>query len=130
MPDSLYDIWSPYTTAANHTKKVIIAKLQAEKYARSDAIGASTLDEKWTKIASEREEELYTWFFKMCYCYYSKDRNGIYVRTVQDKVTEVTSKEELDARLSSCVNYANNPSRLSVMLICEIGHRVSLSYLV
>ena len=48
----------------------------------------------------------------MCDLYYSKDRNGNYVRTVQDKVTEVTSKEELDARLSSCVNYANEFTRV------------------
>ena len=66
MSDSLYDIWNPYTTATNHTRKIIIAKLQAEKYARSDGIGASMLAEKYAKIATEREEDMYRWFFNAC----------------------------------------------------------------
>ena len=40
------------------------------------------------------------------------DRHGNYVQTEQDKVTEVASKEELDARLSSCIIYTNEFMRV------------------
>ena len=71
--------------ATNCTRQIIIAKLQAEKYARSNGIGASMLAEKYAKIASEREEKLPGWFFAKCDWYYSKDRNGKWYRTEQDR---------------------------------------------
>ena len=53
-------------------------ELQAKKYARSDGIGANMLAEKYAKIASKREEELYGLFFAVCDWYYSKDKNGMW----------------------------------------------------
>ena len=106
------NIRNPHMVATSRTRNIIIAKLQAEKYARSDCIGASMLAESYAKSASEQEEELPGWFFSMCPWYYDRDRHGNYVRMEQIEVTEVVSKEELNARLSSCINYTNEFMRV------------------
>ena len=94
--------WNPATYCTRH---IIIAKLHAENYARSNGVGAKLLAETYAKKAAEQEKALIKQYRYDCNFYYSKDSHGRFYRTEQDEVIEVTSEEELEDRLSSFINY-------------------------
>ena len=54
----------------------------------------------------------YTFQWKTCETYYSKDKEGNLYRTDEDKLTEVLT-EQLKTRYSSYVSYINNFVRIS-----------------
>ena len=84
----------PNYGATNYTRQIILAKMHAENYARSNGIGARLLAETYAKKATEEENRLSNWYWFDCNGYYSKDSHGRFHRTEQDEVIEVTTEEE------------------------------------
>ena len=91
----------PNYRATNYTRQIILAKMHAENYARSNGVGAKLLAETYAKKVAEQENALINWFRFHCNRYYSKDSHSRFYRTEQDEVIEVTTKEELENRISS-----------------------------
>ena len=112
MLDNLANLGKPNSTATYYTRQIIIAKLRAEIYARSNGIGAKLLAETYAKKAAEQENALIQHYRFNCNCYYSKDSRGRFYRTEQDEVIEVTTEEELEDRIPSYINYTEEFMRV------------------
>ena len=100
--------YQPNRALTIYTKKIILAKLNAEHYVRSNGIGATLLAETYAKEATEQEKKLSKEFSYSCKHFYSNDGNGRLYHTEQDEVTEVTTEKELEDRLSSCITYTED----------------------
>ena len=102
----------PNQIATCWTRQIILAKMHAENYARSNGIGARLLAETYAKKATKQENALTQGFRFFCNLYYSKDSHGRFYRTEQDEVIEVTTEEELEDRISSYINYTEEFMRV------------------
>ena len=107
-PGTLTNTLKPNRILTYFTQKIILAKLNAVHYARSNGIGAMLLAETYAKEATEQEKELSEEFSSGCKRFYSNDGNGRLYHTEQDEVTEVTTEKELEDRLSSCITYTED----------------------
>ena len=111
-PDSYLDIM-PNWYLTIFARDIMQSKVQASNYARSNERGARLLAEEYAKSATEYESHMSNKYWSECnYVYYRKDSNGMYTRTVQDEVIEVTTEEELKDRYSSCINYIKDFMRV------------------
>ena len=104
-PANKIKVGIPNTMATYYTRCIILAKMRAENYARSNDVGAKLLSETHAKRAVEHENALIQQYRKDCDNYYSKGSHGRIYRTEQDEVIEVTTDEELEDRISSYINY-------------------------
>ena len=102
----------PNYGATNYTRQIILAKMHAKNYARSNGVGAKLLAETYAKKAAEQENALIQQYRYDCNYYYSKDSHGRFYRTEQDEVIEVTTDEELKDRISSYINYTEEFMRV------------------
>ena len=86
--------WKPNRHAPYYTRQIILAKLHAENYARSNGTGAKLLAETYAKKAAELENALIERYRFDCKFYYSE----------QDEVIE--------DRISSYINYTEEFMRV------------------
>ena len=105
MLDSLHDWGKPNLLTTYCTRQIIMAKLHAENYARSNSSGSKLLVKEYAKSATEHKKNLSRQFWEDCDRNYCKDSNGRFYRKEQDEVIEVTTEKQLKARYSSCINY-------------------------
>ena len=104
---------NPNMMATHYTRQIILAKMHAENYARSNSIGARLLAETHARRATELEKGLSYQFWFHCNMYYNnKDSNGRFCRTEQDEAKEVITEEELKDWLSSYINYTEEFMRV------------------
>ena len=84
MTDTWQNKMKPNKVATYYTKQIIIAKLRAGYYARSNYIGAKLLAEEHAKIAHKQEAKLTKEWGFHCDFYYNKGRNGELHRVEQE----------------------------------------------
>jgi len=81
---------NPNKMATYYTRQIILAKMNANNYARSNSIGARLLAEKHARRSTEQEKIMSCQFWLHCNIYYNnKDSNGRFCLTEQDEVKEV-----------------------------------------
>ena len=80
--NTLDNCGKPNKVATYYIRKILLAKLHAENYARSNSIGARLLAETHGRRATEQEKGLSYQFWLHCNIYYNnKDSNGWFYRT-------------------------------------------------